>query len=78
MRVAVLGTGTMGAGIARSLLRAGIQVSVWNRHVDKARTLAGDGARVESSSADAVRDADVVLTMLFDEPAVREVAEQFL
>ncbi len=78
MRVAVLGTGTMGAGIARSLLRVGIQVSVWNRHVEKARALAGDGARVESSSAEAVRDADVVLTMLFDEPAVREVAEQFL
>jgi 3-hydroxyisobutyrate dehydrogenase len=78
MRVAVLGTGIMGAGMARSLLRAGIDVTVWNRHIDKAQPLAADGARVDESSSVAVRDADVVLTMPFDESAVREVAEQFL
>lgn len=78
MRVAVLGIGTMGAGIARSLMRAGIEVTVWNRHGEKAAPLASDGARVARSSVEAVGDADVVLTILFDEDAVASVADEFL
>src|SRR6266852_5370187 len=46
MRVAVLGTGIMGAPIARSLLRAGHEVSVWNRSAHRSAPLADDGARV--------------------------------
>ena len=42
--VAVLGTGKMGAGIARSLLRSGLDVSVWNRSPGRAAPLAADGA----------------------------------
>jgi 3-hydroxyisobutyrate dehydrogenase len=60
----------MGQGMARSLLRAGHPVTVWNRTADKAAPLARDGARVASSPEDAVRDADVVLTMLFDVESV--------
>lgn len=78
MRVAVLGTGMMGTGMAHSLLRNGLDVTVWNRHPDKARLLADDGATVAESVADAVRDADVVLTMLFDEAATSEAASTFL
>ncbi len=78
MRVAVLGIGTMGAGIARSLLRAGIEVTAWNRTAQKARELSADGASVADTLQDAVRDADVVLTVLFDEQAVRVSAERFL
>lgn len=78
MRVAVLGTGVMGAGMVRSLRRAGIDVSVWNRTHDKAEALAGDGARVCSSAGDAVADADVVLVMLFDTDAVLEVMAEAL
>ena len=78
MRVAVLGTGTMGTGIAHSLLRAGIDVVVWNRHIERAQPLAADGARVVADVAAAVADADVVLTMLFDEAAVTEVAGEML
>jgi 3-hydroxyisobutyrate dehydrogenase len=78
MKVAVIGIGTMGAGIARSLLRAGIEVIVWNRHTEKARPLEEDGATVAETSADAVRDADVVITILFDEEAVASVADDFL
>ncbi|MCU1480419.1 MAG: garR [Subtercola sp.] len=74
MRVAVLGTGTMGAGMARSLLRAGLDVTVWNRHAAKAQALAADGATVADSPAAAATGADVLLTMLFDEAAVAEVA----
>ena len=43
-RVAVLGTGIMGAPMARNLLKAGFHVRVWNRTVGKARALAAEGA----------------------------------
>lgn len=73
MRVAVLGTGVMGAGMARSLLREGHTVAVWNRDVGKAEPLRADGARPASSPADAVAGADVVVTMLFDTDATLRV-----
>jgi 3-hydroxyisobutyrate dehydrogenase len=70
--VAVLGTGSMGAPIARNLLAAGFPVSVWNRTAAKAAPLADDGARLAPSPADAAKNADVVLTMLADGAAVEE------
>jgi 3-hydroxyisobutyrate dehydrogenase len=76
--VSVLGTGIMGAGMARSLIRAGLDVTVWNRSPDKARPLEHDGARVAGDVASAVSGADVVLTMLFDADAVAAVMEQAL
>ena len=69
-RVAVLGTGIMGGPMARNLLRAGHEVTVWNRTVQKAEALVDEGARVASTPADAVRDAEIVLTMLAGAPAV--------
>ena len=69
-RVAVLGTGIMGGPMARNLLRAGREVTVWNRTVQKTEALEEEGARVASTPADAVRDAEIVLTMLADAPAV--------
>jgi len=78
MRVTVLGTGVMGAGMARSLRRAGVEVDAWNRTREKADPLAEDGVRVHGSVADAVAEADVVVLMLFDTDAVLEVlAEGF-
>ena len=71
-RVAVLGTGIMGGPMARNLLRAGHEVTVWNRTVEKAKALEDEGARVASTPADAVRDAEIVLTMLADALAVEE------
>jgi 3-hydroxyisobutyrate dehydrogenase len=68
--VAVLGTGSMGAPIARNLLAAGFPVSVWNRTAARAAPLVDDGARQAPSPADAARGADVVLTMLADGAAV--------
>jgi 3-hydroxyisobutyrate dehydrogenase len=68
--VAVLGTGSMGAPIARNLLAAGFSVTVWNRTAARAAPLADDGARLASTPADAAQDADVVLTMLADGAAV--------
>ncbi|GAA2456603.1 NAD(P)-dependent oxidoreductase [Streptomyces pulveraceus] len=68
--VAVLGTGIMGSGMARSLLRAGLDVRAWNRTGSRAAPLAADGATVTETAEEAVRGADVVLTMLNDGPAV--------
>ncbi|MGD1881043.1 MAG: NAD(P)-dependent oxidoreductase [Paracoccaceae bacterium] len=65
-KIAVLGTGLMGAPMARNLLKAGHTVVVWNRSADKAEALAGNGAQVAASPADAVSGADVIVTMLAD------------
>lgn len=73
LKVAVLGTGIMGAAMARNLLRAGHDVSVWNRDAAKTEPLAADGARRATDPAGAVEAADVVLTMLYDAAAVEEV-----
>ncbi|WP_433889166.1 NAD(P)-dependent oxidoreductase [Streptomyces sp. CA-111067] len=73
LTVAVLGTGIMGAGMARNLAAAGHDVRAWNRTIARAEPLAEHGVRVVADSAEAVRDADVVLTMLLDGPAVLDV-----
>lgn len=75
LKVAVLGTGIMGAAMARNLLRAGHEVSVWNRDAAKTEPLASDGARRAANPAEAVEAADVVLTMLYDAAAVEEVIQ---
>ena len=73
-RVAVLGLGTMGAGMARSLLRAGLPVDVWNRAPERAADVAAQGAVAHADPADAVAGAGVVITMLADAAATRSVA----
>ncbi|WP_432491122.1 NAD(P)-dependent oxidoreductase [Kineococcus gypseus] len=70
--VALLGTSTMGAGLARNLAAAGLPLTVWNRSPQKARPLAEVGARVAEDAADAVRGAQVVLTMLWDADSVEQ------
>jgi 3-hydroxyisobutyrate dehydrogenase len=75
-RVALLGTGIMGAPMARNLLKAGLDVTVWNRSTDKARSLSDDGAEVADKATDAVANADFVLTMLADGPAVESVMSE--
>lgn len=75
MDVAVLGTGIMGAGVARTLLREGFDVRAWNRSTAKAEPLASAGATVAATASEAVRGADVVLTFLFDADAVLEVLD---
>jgi len=68
--VALLGTGTMGAGMARNIAAAGIPLRVWNRTVERARPLADVGATVAGTATEAVHGADVVLTMMFDTESV--------
>ncbi|MGY4992664.1 NAD(P)-dependent oxidoreductase [Streptomyces sp. 900105245] len=74
--VSVLGTGIMGAAMARNLCRAGFAVRVWNRTREKAEPLAADGARVAGTPAEAVEGADVVLTMLHDGTTVLDVMRE--
>jgi 3-hydroxyisobutyrate dehydrogenase len=74
--VAVLGTGTMGAGMVRSLRRAGLPVRMWNRAAEKAEALTDSGAQLHRSPAQAVDGADIVLTMVFDADAAIEVIRQ--
>jgi 3-hydroxyisobutyrate dehydrogenase len=76
--VAILGTGIMGAGMARSALRAGLPLRAWNRTRERAEPLAGDGAVVAGSVAEAVEGADLVVTMLSDTDAVLAVADEAL
>ena len=70
--VAVLGTGIMGAAMARNLLSAGMEVRAWNRSREKAEPLAQEGAEVADNPADAAKGADFILTMLSDADAVEE------
>ncbi|MEV8592360.1 NAD(P)-dependent oxidoreductase [Streptomyces sp. NPDC052012] len=72
LTVSVLGTGIMGAAMARNLARAGHTVQAWNRTRAKADPLAADGVRVADTPAEAVDSADVVLTMLYDGAAALE------
>ena len=78
LTVAVLGTGTMGAPMARNLLAAGHAVRVWNRNAERAAPLADDGATVWRSPAEAAAGATHLLTMLWDLESVVEVVRDAL
>src|SRR4051794_36549872 len=60
----------MGAPMARNLVKAGLDVRVWNRTIEKARAI--EGAQVCETPAEAVHGADFFLTMLADGPAVEQ------
>ena len=70
-KVAFLGLGTMGSGMAANLLKAGFPLTVHNRTAAKAQALVDAGARLASTPEDAVQGASVVLTMLADDAASR-------
>ncbi|MQA77154.1 MAG: NAD-binding protein [Streptosporangiales bacterium] len=74
--VAFLGLGRMGAPMARRLVETGHELVVWNRTASRAKPLVDDGVEVGRRAADAVADADVVLTMLADPAAVLAVVDQ--
>jgi 3-hydroxyisobutyrate dehydrogenase-like beta-hydroxyacid dehydrogenase len=74
MEIGFIGLGIMGSRMAANLVRAGMAVTVYNRTAERARPLAEAGATVVTSAVDAVREADVVITVLSDPEAVRVVA----
>ncbi|MCY4179340.1 MAG: NAD(P)-dependent oxidoreductase [Litoreibacter sp.] len=69
-KIALLGTGLMGAPMTRNLLKAGHEVQVWNRSIGKAEPLSADGAVVCQTPEAVVEGVDVVITMLSDGVAV--------
>src|SRR5690606_27935015 len=72
-RIAFLGLGHVGGPMARRLLAAGHDLTVWNRTAAKAAPLAGAGAAVAGTPAEAVAGRDLVVTMLADGAAVEDV-----
>jgi 3-hydroxyisobutyrate dehydrogenase-like beta-hydroxyacid dehydrogenase len=73
MKIAFLGLGEMGREIAGLLVKQGLDVTVWNRTAAAAEELVAAGAKGAESAAEAVKEADVVFTMLFDDAAVEDV-----
>jgi 3-hydroxyisobutyrate dehydrogenase-like beta-hydroxyacid dehydrogenase len=74
MKVGFVGLGKMGTGMVHSLLRAGHQVTVYNRTRGKVEALAKEGAQAAASLAEVCRASEAVVTMLADDPAVESVA----
>ncbi len=73
MRIGFLGLGNMGAPIAANLARAGHDVSIWNRTIDKARSLVEAGATLVANPKAVASRSDVVFTMLADDAALDSV-----
>lgn len=71
--IAFLGLGLMGLPMARRLARAGYPLKVWNRDTAKAKPLEAEGAVIAASATDAVRDADIVFTMMTNGDVVGSV-----
>ncbi len=72
MSVALLGMGTMGRGMAANLLKASFPLTVWNRTQVKAKPFASQGARVANTPGEAVKGAQLVISILADDNASRE------
>ncbi len=72
-KIAFFGLGTMGGGMARRLLGAGFPLAVYNRNAERAAGLAEQGARVAKTPREAAQGADVMIGMLADDVASREV-----
>ncbi|MEM7069586.1 MAG: NAD(P)-dependent oxidoreductase [Pseudomonadota bacterium] len=72
-KIALLGTGLMGFPMAKNILAAGYRLKVWNRSLQKAAPLGVEGALVCDNAADAVREADIVVTMLTNGAVVNDL-----
>lgn len=72
-KVAILGTGAMGSRIAANLLRKGYKLNIWNRTPERCMPLIEQGAKQYPFPKDAVRNADVVIAMLSNDDASRNV-----
>jgi 2-hydroxy-3-oxopropionate reductase len=73
MKIAFLGTGLMGGPMAKNLAVAGYQVSAWNRTSSKANFLQEFDVDVKNTSSEAVKNADVIISMLSDGEASQEI-----
>ena len=76
MKIAFIGLGNMGSAMAQHLVRAGHEITVWNRTSAKAEPLKAQGARVAHSAGEAAKDVEVAITMLADDQAVESAVLQ--
>jgi 3-hydroxyisobutyrate dehydrogenase-like beta-hydroxyacid dehydrogenase len=72
-RIGFLGLGLMGTPMARRLIGAGHDLTVWNRTAEKAEALSADGAKVAATPAEAAAGNEIVITMLTDHDALEDV-----
>jgi 3-hydroxyisobutyrate dehydrogenase len=70
-RIAFLGLGIMGSGMARRLVTNGFPLTVFNRNTDKAKAFAAEGAQIAASPREAAAQSDVVISMVADDNASR-------
>src|SRR5271165_166616 len=75
MQIAFIGLGNMGMGIAQCILRAGHDLTVWNRTAAKAASMVAQGARSAPSAREAVADAEVVITSLMDDKSILDIVQ---
>lgn len=72
-KIALLGTGIMGSGMAGNLLKAGFPLTVWNRTAAKAQPLVAVGAVLATSPAEAAAGADIIFSVVGDDDSSRPV-----
>jgi 2-hydroxy-3-oxopropionate reductase len=73
MKIGFIGTGLMGFPMAKNLLNKSLDLNVFSRTIEKAKPLEKIGAKISNSLSEAVKDADIVITMLTDDDAVEKV-----
>jgi 2-hydroxy-3-oxopropionate reductase len=73
MKIGFIGTGLMGFPMAKNLLEKSLDLNVFSRTIEKAKPLEKFGAKISNSLSEAVKDVDVVITMLTDDDAVEKV-----
>jgi 2-hydroxy-3-oxopropionate reductase len=73
MKIAFIGTGLMGFPMAKNLLDKSLDLNVFSRTIEKAKPLEKFGAKISNSLSEAVKDVDIVITMLTDDAAVEKV-----
>ena len=72
-RIAFLGLGIMGSGMARNLLTKGFPLTVFNRNAEKSKPLANEGAHVAASPHEAAERAEIIVSMVADDIAARSL-----
>ena len=72
-RVALLGLGIMGSGMAHNLIKAGYPLTVWNRTASKTQPLVDAGATMAATPTEAAKNADIVIGMVADDNASRNI-----
>jgi 2-hydroxy-3-oxopropionate reductase len=76
MKIGFIGTGLMGFPMAKNLLDKSLDLNVFSRTIEKAKPLEKFGAKISNSLSEAVKDADIVITMLTDDDAVEKVLSE--